>query len=216
MFAEYPLSELAGNGSTMSKAQRIMQWIADNSKYNGASPLGPSLPDKILEFGFKQKNAINCANRSILFSDALISIGIFAFPVFLQNRTNGCCHVHVIAQVWLPEYNKWGIFDPSFNTYYVHDGSPLDVPTLASLVRKNEKYHIISNETGKTTDVGRECTKIGLVDISILPGNDLKYRYHFDELYHFVPKSYNNESCKNIIGAVSFNKEPVWENTTTE
>ncbi len=41
MFTEYPLQEIAGNGDTMSKARRIMQWIDDNSSYNGASSLPP-------------------------------------------------------------------------------------------------------------------------------------------------------------------------------
>lgn len=214
MFAEYSLREIAGNGDTMSKARRIMQWIDDNSVYNGASPLPPSLPDKILEFGFKQHDPINCANRAILFSDALTSIGVFAMPVWLQNQADGCGHCHVIAQVWLPECRKWQAFDPSFNTFFTYKGNPIDVPSLALVSRGKKKCRIISNRTGKTTKTGYECAKIGFVDISIFPGNDLKYRHDWDSCLHFVPDSYKKENLKpgvKTIGLLSLNKEPVWE-----
>ncbi len=214
MFAEYSLREIAGNGDTMSKARRIMQWIDDNSTYNGASPLPPSLPDKILEYGFKQNNPINCANRAILFSDALTSIGIFALPVWLQNQANRCGHCHVIAQVWLPEYGKWAAFDPSFNTFFTHRGNPIDIPSLVLADLRKTKYRIISNRTDKATKIGYACARMGFLDIAIFPGNDLKYRYNWESLLHFVPNSYKKENLKpsvTTIGLLSFNKEPVWE-----
>lgn len=214
VFNEYSLREIAGNGDTMSQARRVMQWIDDNSSYSGASPLPPSLPDRILEYGFKQKKPINCANRAILFADALTSIGVFALPVWLVNQTHEYGHCHAIAQVWLPECGKWEAFDPSFNTFFTYKGQPIDIPSLALATRRKKKYRIISNCTGKTTKIGYECVKLGLADISILPGNDLKYRYNWESCLHFVPDSYKKkylESSVCTIGLLSFNKEPVWE-----
>ena len=218
VFAKYALQDIAGSGSTLSRARNIMQWVADHSRYDGGSPLGPSLPDKILEYGFEQNNPINCTNRAVLFSDALISLGIFAMPMFLNHFVSerGETHCHTIAQVWLPEFNSWCAFDPSFNTYFLYNNKPIDVPSMALLLRKNKSFQAISNETGKSTRNGTLCTKIGLMDIFILPGNDFRYRYHWDEMLHFIPESYLTEKqiTAKIVGFSMINKKPVWQSNS--
>ena len=211
-FWKYDLRNIAGNGDTVSKVHRIMQWITDNSIYAGNSPLGPSLPDKILEYGFENKQPINCANRAIIFSDALAKIGVFAIPVWLEHRTdNGIVHCHVIAQVWLQEYGCWGAYDPSFNTSFQYQGKPVDIPSLAMLVRRKRKFQIIDNKSGKTTDKGRLCTVFGLMDISVFAGNAFSNRDKWDERLHFVPETYRKLAAipnERVIGLASFNKEP--------
>jgi len=199
IFKPYHLSKIAGEGDTFTKARRIMQWVDDNTSYNGASPLGPALPDKIIDFGIRQKNPINCANRAILFCDALVSLEIFAFQIVLQHRPYlpkkkmlaDECHCHVIAQVWLPEKRCWSAFDPSFNTYFTdHRGNPVSVPNMVKMERTWRKVRSIDNRSAQHTKRGSLCTRIGLFDICIFPGNDFTHRYRFEEQIHLLPESY--------------------------
>lgn len=207
IFAPFRLDAVAGDGDTLSKARNIMQWVADQTSYDGGSPLGPALPDKIIDFGIREKNPINCANRSILFCDALVSLGIFAHPVNLEHRPilfklfgkrkfGDSCHCHVIAQVWLPEESCWAAFDPSFNTFFSvkHDNTsafhPVSVSGLAMMRETWQDLRSIDNTTGKPAEGEALCTKIGLLDLSVFPGNDFSYRYHFDQTYHLIPQAY--------------------------
>lgn len=198
-FAPFALSGAAGDGDTFSRARRVMQWVTEHTAYDGASPLGPALPAKIIRFGIEQKKPINCANRAILFCDALVSLGIFALPVNLehrpylpeQNRLGDECHSHVIAQVWLPERKCWAAFDPSFNTYFTdRAGNCVGVPAMLTMQRLDTPACSVDNVTGQSTQNGALCTQIGLLAISVFPGNAFAYRYHWDELLYLVPQAY--------------------------
>ena len=80
----FGIAEIAGDGDTFSKARNVMQWVTDVTQYDGASPLGLATPEQIIEFGIKERQPINCLNRSMLFCDALHSVGIFAFQTINQ------------------------------------------------------------------------------------------------------------------------------------
>lgn len=80
----FRIEDVAGDGdNTFSKARNVMQWVADLTQYDGASPLGLAMPEQIIEFGIKEKQPINCLNSSMLFCDALHSMGINAEGEFL-------------------------------------------------------------------------------------------------------------------------------------
>lgn len=199
VFAQFNFAEIVENGDTASKARRVMQWVADNTAYNGGSPLGPALPDKIVEFGIHQKNPINCANRAILFCDILVSLGIFAFPITLQHRPYlfrkkqfaDEYHCHVIAQVWLPEQKCWAAFDPSFNTFFCDkNGDDVSAAKMVQMIRRRQKIISIDNTTNGLTNRGSLCTRIGLLDISVSVGNDFTERHGEENQAHLLPKSY--------------------------
>ena len=207
IFRPFHLSEIAGEGDTFSKVCRIMQWVDDNTSYDGASPLGTALPNVIIDFGLHQKNPINCSNRAILFCDALVSLDIFAYPIILQHRPYlkkkkafaGTCRCHVIAQVWLPEKQCWAAFDPSFNTYFTdRHGNCVSVTEMVKIERTLHKVRSIDNKTTRRTKNGSLLTRSSLLDICVFPGNDFKHRYHFDKELHLVPDSYI-ETLKNIV-----------------
>jgi hypothetical protein len=195
-FCGYNIEQIVGDGTTFQKARNIMQWVADNCNYDGNSPLPPSLPTKILDYAFRENKPINCANRAILFSDALVSIGICALPVWLIHnytlKKDGDItgHCHVIAQVWLPELLCWAAFDPSFNTFFMYNDKPISVPQMAVNSRKKCKFMSIANETGKTTEKGLLCTKVGLMSLEVFPGNNFKWRYDWNEILSVAPVSY--------------------------
>ena len=205
----FRIEDVAGDGDTFSKVRKVMQWVADVTQYDGASPLGLAVPEQIIEFGIKEKQPINCLNRAMLFCDALYAIGIFAFPVFLggcpylekEKRFADDGHSHVIAQVWLPERECWATFDPSFNIYFVtYEGRffkrkarPVSIGEMAREITKKGKIATFDNRTGWGTKNGFLCTQIGLFRIAVFPGNDLNYRKSyasFDKQLTIVPQSY--------------------------
>lgn len=51
----FRIEEIAGDGDTFSKARKVMQWVADVTQYDGASPLGLAMPEQIIEFGIQKK-----------------------------------------------------------------------------------------------------------------------------------------------------------------
>lgn len=198
-FAPFTLTTIAGKGDTFTRARRILQWVADNTAYDGASPLGPARPDKIIRFAIEEKKPINCANRAILFCDALVSLGIFAHPVNLehrpclpeQKRLGDECHSHVIAQVWLPEIGAWVAFDPSFNTFFTDEaGACVGISAMLTMQRTTSPARSVDNATGEITANGSLCTQIGLFCISILPNNTPDGRRRWDDLLYLIPTSY--------------------------
>ncbi len=205
----FQLEEVAGNGDTFSKARKVMQWVADQTQYDGASLLGLAMPEQIIEFGIQKKQPINCLNRAMLFCDALHSVGIFAFPVFLggcpyiekEKRFDDGGHSHVIAQVWLPERECWVTFDPSFNIYFVtykgrlfkREAHLVSIAEMVTEIMKQGKIVAIDNRNGWDIKNGFLCTQIGLIRIAVFPGNDLNYRKSyesFDKQLTIVPQSY--------------------------
>ena len=56
-FAPFDLPATAGEGDTLTRARRVMQWVADHTAYDGASPLGPAKPDKIIRFAIEASTA---------------------------------------------------------------------------------------------------------------------------------------------------------------
>ena len=198
-FAQFDLPAIAGQGDTLARTRRILQWVADCTAYDGASPLGPALPAKIIRFGIEEGKPINCANRAILFCDALVSLGIFAHPVWLEHRP--CdphtrrpadeCHCHVIAQVWLPECGAWAAFDPSFNLCFTDStGRPISIPAMLTAQRQGTPVCAIDNRTGKPTADGTLCTAIGLLCVSVITGNAFVYRYKWVNLHYLTPAAY--------------------------
>ncbi len=199
LFAPFDLPAVARAGDTFTRARRILQWVADSTTYDGASPLGPARPDKIIRFAIEEKKPINCANRALLFCDALVSLGIFAHPVNLehrpylpaQERLGDECHSHVIAQVWLPEIGAWAAFDPSFNTFFTDEsGACVGISAMLTMRRTASPARSVDNATWEATASGSLCTQIGLFCISILPGNDPDGRRRWDDLLFLVPPAY--------------------------
>ena len=118
---------ILSDGDTFTRSVALMDWVTEHTQYCGYSNLGPSKLDTILDFGLDRgfEGAINCANKAILLSDLLLVNDIFAMPVWIENKiydcnkqTLGCGTCHVVVHVFIPEYEKWVLLDPSFNTYF--------------------------------------------------------------------------------------------------
>jgi len=203
IFKAFDLKSIAADGDTFDKSLRIMQWITDNSVYNGASPLPPTTSDKIIEFSYGkgEDGAINCANKAILLADALMSIGIFAMPVAglnlipdTKSENFMAGHSHVVTHVFLPEANKWVVLDPSFNTHIVgKENIPLNVIEIIAAMRQGKELFTVSNENKEISTAGLACLTCCLLEICIWRGNDYTHRngmFGWDTAYYLVSEAY--------------------------
>ena len=218
IFEDFNLSYKSGDGDTLSNSLKIMQWITDNTRYCGESKLPPSTSDKIIDYSFNKgfDNSINCANKSILLSDALLSVGINAMPVWITNNIidpksgyflHGWCHV--VTHVFYTEIKKWIVLDPSFNAFFTEKDIPLNIIDMRDLNREKRKIKIQQYDFNGTQLFIKDYLKFilsGILDISIFPGNDYEYRYDFNCQYHLLPELFFD--CLNqIINEVPLSDE---------
>lgn len=150
---KYNVSEIAKDGDTFSKSIRVMQWLTDNTLYNGMQlRLNPDDTDKILTFALAGDfaHSINCRLKAIALADLLISIGITALPLVLIGMEDGC---HLMVHVYLEESDTWVVLDPSFNAYFTCDGKILNIVELRDSICAKATIEINGyNFNGSTTE----------------------------------------------------------------
>jgi len=62
---------------------------------------------------------------------------------------------HVVCEVWIEKYNKWVMFDPTYNLYVYHNNEPLSVLELRRLLAEqkdvtfNDDAHYNGNAINK-------------------------------------------------------------------
>ena len=123
----YPYDKISKVNNNFEKALAAMNWMGEHSYYHGYSMLKSRNSIEIISNYFDKgfPGAINCYQQSIVLSEILCSLGIYAIPVWItvnvvdkENEkfyANG--NVHVVVHAYIDEYKKWVMFDPSYNAY---------------------------------------------------------------------------------------------------
>lgn len=126
---KYKLTEIADGDTDFKKALQVLNWLTENTFYNGA--MLHSITDNtidILEYAFGKtfSNAINCRLKAIAFADCLVAVGIKAYPVcMLSSEFKNC---HFTCRAYISELDKWCAFDPSFGCWFSDkSGNPVDI-----------------------------------------------------------------------------------------
>ena len=144
----YNLENIAKNGSTLSKALNIMQWLTNSTYYCGQSKCNGEEVFSILEYGLKGgfDHAIRCDQKSIVLSECLLALNILALPIALEsydfNDTGDIITgigSHSCTHIYLPEEEKWIMLDPSFNAYFTDkNGTILNIIEIKDTLKKRE------------------------------------------------------------------------------
>lgn len=182
---KYSLDNVVKGNSDFEKALSLMQWLTDNTYYNGHQCLFHKiLPDDtlaILDFSYGKpfEYAINCRYKAIVLADLLIAYGIKAIPIAMIDKNIDGNHLTV--QVYLSDEKKWVLLDPSFNTYFVDsDNNVLDVFELRNLFLAGKEPIIKGynfNGTTECMDVYKELfVKSDLTNLSTWKDNSLSGR----------------------------------------
>lgn len=212
---------------TFARAVTLMEWITNHTQYNGYSPLKPSTVDIILDYGFNRgfDGAINCANKAILLSSLLLLNGIFAIPIWLNNAVlddtkptfgHGLCHV--VVHAYIPELEKWALFDPSFNTYFTDDdGKIMSLFEVADLRCTPQNITVNGynlNGTDAFSDRYLESFLLhNLYVVSVFEGSREVFQFNWEDLYSVKPRRYAESSFgqhEKTINLSDLLKKPTW------
>lgn len=158
---QYDLEQTAGDGNGLSRVLRVMQWVHDELSQRGDRvTIQPLTPVNILETCRHTRCRLFCFHKAIVFTEALLALGIRARRLTcLPFEFDGDCHV--VTMAFLPEFEKWALFDPSFNTFFTNEaGMPLSLPEIRSRYRENcapTFQHIAMAKDGDVAMAGVVC-----------------------------------------------------------
>ena len=151
---KYELSEVANADTDFKKVIQVLNWLTDNTFYNGAQL--HLLTDNTIDilkyaFGKSFKNAINCRSKAIAFADCLVAVGIKAYPVCMMSSELKNCHF--TCHAYISEFNKWCIFDPSFGCWFSDkNGNPIDGLEMREMFLQGDEPTINGYNFNGTTE----------------------------------------------------------------
>ena len=192
----YPIPALSSAATAFRKALAIMDWLTENTWYNGMQ--GEALPDDSLQILFFSVgkgfgNAINCRHKAIAFTDLLLAHGVKAYPILLLGGEGERRMCHFAVHVFCPEERKWALFDPSFHCYFM-DGAQtvLDVYQLRELFLDGRTPTVVGYSFNGT----KECKEIylryfieaGLTNLSTWENNTEERRKDPNDRKYFCSK----------------------------
>lgn len=142
---QYHLDAIAGAGTTMERATRLLRWLADGCYHNGSvRPPEPSDAPTLLAFSYGQgeEKGINCWALSVTLTECLLAVGIAARFISIIPCSPYDVDNHVVVHVWLPEEARWVMMDPTFGAYAMDDhGRALDLFALRDALAHQRPIH---------------------------------------------------------------------------
>lgn len=179
---KYKLSEVANADTDFKKVIQVLNWLTDNTFYNGAQL--HLLKDNTIDilkyaFGKSFKNAINCRWKAIAFADCLVAVGIKAYPVCMMSSELKNCHF--TCHAYISEFNKWCIFDPSFGCWFSDkNGNPIDGLEMREMFLQGDEPTINGYNFNGTTECLDEYMsgflKLCVSNLSTWPDNSMDRR----------------------------------------
>jgi hypothetical protein len=154
----YHLESLTNKAkSDTEKALILLDWTHKQWSHNGNNQ--PSKADAltILEEA-KVGSLFRCVEYGIVSTDALLSLDLKARLVALKSRDVETCKTgagHVLAEVWLPEHNKWALIDGQYNIMPMLNNVPLNAVEFQQAI-VNKKPFLLINSKGEISKKERK------------------------------------------------------------
>ena len=151
---KYNLSEVATADTDFEKVIQVLNWLTQNTFYNGAQI--HSLTDNTLDilkyaFGKSFKKALCCRLKAISFADCLVAVGIKAYPVCMCSTVLKNCHF--TCQAYISELDKWCVFDPSFGCWFADKaGNPIDIFEMREIFLQGDEPVVKGYNFNGTTE----------------------------------------------------------------
>ena len=143
---EYKLIELTQNKSTdIDKVLSVLNWTHNQWKHNGSNEPSKSDALTILKEA-KDGKKFRCVEYGIVLSSALQALNFKARVVGLKTadvETKKYGAGHVLAEVWIPQFNKWVLIDGQFNVMPILDNIPLNAVEFQQAISENKQYKLI-------------------------------------------------------------------------
>lgn len=201
----YHINEVAGTGSDLEKALRLLAWVHDTIKHDGETlPDIPITSIDLLAYAYQKQHecGINCRLMSTVLSECLLAIGLCARNVYLMPYSPYDCDNHVATNVYINDLNKWILIDPTFNLYFTdeHDAI-LDAAELRSKCANMENIKICKDCNYNHKPISEDFLK----------------EYYAKNLFFFKTNEVNQfgteeeGSCKTVVMCPAYFDVKKWE-----
>lgn len=154
---KYRLDAVAGNGSDIEQAKRLLKWFHDEVPHNDAPNIDTLNAISIIDSYRSSKQAHGCYPLSIAMNEVFLSMGFQSRTVIcFSGRYPSPEGGHVINSVFIPSLQKWIYMDPQDNAYVTdeHDNLLSIAEVRQRLIDdKPLKLNADANYHGKTDDI---------------------------------------------------------------
>ena len=127
---KYDLIKIAGKGTDYKKAKRLLHYFAPKLTHSPwyDNHIACNALD-LLEYSFNNpKQGINCLNKSKVFQECCLAIGIYARRVSLMPYSPYDFDNHVVTEIYDRGLGKWIMLDPTTDGLFVDEnGTPLSL-----------------------------------------------------------------------------------------
>lgn len=142
----YALDKLVtSNSSDLEKILVVLNWTHNQWKHDGNNQ--PSKPDALTILKeAKEGENFRCVEYGIVVSRALLALNFKARVLGLKTKdveTTQSGAGHVLAEVWVPSFQKWALIDGQFNIMPVLDGIPLNAVELQEAISNKKNFKLV-------------------------------------------------------------------------
>lgn len=126
LIKEYVSSAVKGCESDFDLAVRLMDYIHKKTEYAASDSYYGSCSYFVLIKSVLQGGRFWCGSMSQAMMTSCLSLGRNARLIHFQTAPDSSPDYsgHYAVEVWLSEFGKWALFDPTINIYYLHHGLP--------------------------------------------------------------------------------------------
>ena len=152
----FPIRERFEGHNDFDRIRSLMSYVHGIAPKNG-DMASPDIKNTEEIMKAAKRGALWCWDYAVVFTEALLSMGVKAALVSCLPRVFDCdCHVGVMA--YMRDRAKWAYFDPTFNTYF-YGAAPMDIFEVRSAYARGETpsfRHITIDTAWKLTLNGIE------------------------------------------------------------
>ncbi|WP_343658897.1 transglutaminase-like domain-containing protein [Chryseobacterium sp.] len=123
---KYGLDAIAGKGSDIERAKRLLKWFHEEVPHNDAPNIESLNAISIIDSYRTKKQAHGCYPLSIAMNEVFLAMGFQSRTVIcFSGRYPSPEGGHVINSVYIPSLKKWIYMDPQDNAYIMDENDNL-------------------------------------------------------------------------------------------
>ena len=136
--SKYHIDTVAGSGSELEKALRLLRWCSENVLHNGGTKdveFVPKTSGDILDYAFGKgrEYGVYCRLQAIVFTECCLALGIKSRILHCLPFSPNDFDTHVVSIVYISDLAKWVLLDGGNNRYFTDSEnnvlSPMEIRT---------------------------------------------------------------------------------------
>lgn len=114
----YHLDSIAGQGTDIEQAIKLMRWVHNTIRHDGSKGT-PDIKNaqSMIETCQSENRTLNCRGLAIVLNEVYLSMGFKSRYVTCMPKDSTDRDCHVINVVFIPSLNKWVWMDPTFEAF---------------------------------------------------------------------------------------------------